>query len=81
MLIGWGVQKAQTEKDSFSLQKDNFSSPERATLAIQKDSFSTPIEPPLQYKRASLHSKCYRLELKEALFVCFQDIRQISKPI
>ena len=53
----------------------------RATLALRKDNFSTPIEPPLQHKRASLTSRCYRLEGKEALFACIEDILQLSKPI
>lgn len=65
MIAQLSEQKSQIEKDSFSLQKDNFSS---------------PIVTHYNAKRASLHSKCCRLELKEALSGDFEEILWLSKP-
>lgn len=51
MIAPQSEQKSQIEKDSFSLQKDNFCSPEgqlllsrRATFTLPKGNFSIPIE-------------------------------------
>ena len=81
VVSGVGCAKTADGKGLLFFAKGQLLLSQRTTLALPKDYFSTPIGPPLQYKRASLTSKCYRLELKEALFVCFQDIRHLSKPI